>query len=139
MPKIEDNSDLILFVQWELLAFPKPQISEHKRENTKIAVAEAKKVLSDVIQQFPDIKIVGRDNGKVQLIIPDPEAACDNGISLYEDILDLLHNSENVVFITVDVNNDISEKIATNKADYVPKPWHSGYKGMNHETVIHHK
>ncbi len=139
MPKIEDSSDLILFVQWELLAFPKPQIYEQKRENTKRAVAETKKVLNAVIQQFPEIKIVSKDNGKVQLNIPDPEALCDDDISLYEEILDLLHNSEKVVFITVDVNNDISEKIATNKADYVQEPWHSGYQGMNQETIIYHK
>lgn len=139
MPKIEDSSDLILFVQWELLAFPKPQVSEHKRENTKIAVAETKKVSSDVIQQFPDIKIVGKHNGKVQLIIPEPEIMCENGIFLCEEILSLLQNSEKVECITVDVNNDISAKFVTNKAEYVQKPWYSGYQGLNHETIIFHK
>lgn len=139
MPKIEAPSSLTLFIQWDRYPFSTPQISEHKRKNTEWAVAETKQVLDTVLQQFPELKIVSESNGRVQVIIPDPETICENDNTLWNQVLFLLQKVEKVECITVYVNNDISHKIAINKVDYVPDPFNKGYQGFNKETIVYHK
>jgi len=139
MPKIEETTSLTLYAQWILYPFPAPQISEQKSANSKWAVSETMKTLEKVIEQFPDIKIIPKYNGNVQLNIPDPEAKLTNDILLLEAVISNLQKAEQVEYITVYVNNDISEKIAINKADYVRASWNTGYQGFHKETIIYHK
>lgn len=116
-----------------------PQTPKQKSANSKWAVSETTKMLEIMIEQFPDIKIILKNNGKVQLNIPDPEAKSTNDITLWEAVISKLQEAEQVEYITVDVNNDISEKIAINKADYVHSHWNTGYQGFHKETIIYHK
>ena len=71
--------------------------------------------------------------------IPYPESEIRNTIPLWETVISNLQKAEHVEYITVVVNNDISEKIAVNKADYVRAPWNTGYQGQHKETIIYHK
>lgn len=139
MPKIEETTSLTLYAQWKLYPFPAPQIPEQKSANSKWAVSETTKTLEIIIEQFQNIKIIQKHNGKVQLNIPDPEAKLTNDISLWEAVISNLQKAEQVEYITVDVNNDISERIAINKADYIRTLWNAGYQGFHKETIIYHK
>lgn len=139
MPKIEKPNFLTIYVQWTLFPFSTPHTPEQKSANSKWAVCETSKILRLILDQFPDIKIIQKYNGKVQLNINIPEALYSNGKTLWESILTELQNSEGVEYITVDVNNDTSEQIAANLADTVNYPWHTGYQGIHKETIIYHK
>lgn len=139
MPKIEKPTFLTMYIQWTRYPFSTPNNPEQKSANSKWAVCETSKIMKLILVQFPDIKIIQKYNGKVQLNIPNPEALCSNSKTLWEFILTELQNSVKVEYITIDVNNDTSEKIAVNLADTVNHPWHTGYQGLNKETIIYHK
>lgn len=139
MRKIDNPSEVTFFVQWELDPFPNPQIDHHKIENTKKAIQQTKEVLKTILEQSEDIKIASNYNGKVAIIIGEPELKDGSNIEMNEIVFSALKNCPNVVEISVFVNNDISEKIAINKADIANKHYHTGYNGKNKETLIYHK
>ena len=58
---------------------------------------------------------------------------------VWKEVLELLTSSNKIESISVYVNNDTAEKIATNLADRVPLPWYQGYQGNNTTTLIYHK
>ena len=139
MPKIEEPSGLTFNVQWDLLAFPNPKNVEHKAANSKKALSETKKCLQNVTKIHSDVKIISGYNGMVKIIIESPESQVSEKTELWEEIFNILVLEKEVQHITVDVNNDISEKVAINKADLVMMPWHTGYQGKGKETLIYHK
>lgn len=134
---VETPTSLTLYVQWETHSRANPVNRGLNRENDKWALSEAKVLLSDILAEFDDIKLVTKYGGATELIIPQPSIQY-NGI-LWKNILDLLMSSQNVLSISVYVNNDISEMIACNYADTVSRLYWEGYQGQGKFTLIYHK
>ena len=140
MPKIEEPQSISLFVQWNLDPFKSPRTAEQKSENTKSAVKRTIKHLNSLIDEFPSrINIVGEYDGKVQIIIDDPETKSSSQSEICREIVESLIKNEEVISIEIFVNNDLSESIACNLSPNVKLPWRTDYKGRNSNTLIHHK
>lgn len=71
--------------------------------------------------------------------IVNPDMEVKEGKEFWEVVLESLKQSSKIESISIYVNNDISEKIAINLADRVPRPWHQGYQGQNTTTLIYHQ
>ena len=75
----------------------------------------------------------------VLIDIVNPRMNINDEKELWELLIESLKKSNKIESVSVYVNNDISDKIASNLADRVPMPWHQGYQGYNTTTLIHHK
>lgn len=139
MENLDNSPEVTFYVQWALKPFPHPQIDIHKIANTKEAIKQTKEVLETILEQFDGIIIASDYNGKVKIIIEDPKQKDTQNNQLWNIILSTLKNCSDIIYISVFVNNDISEMIAINNADLVNKPYHTGYTGTNNETLIYHK
>lgn len=139
MTKEEVPKSATLYVQWVLHPFEKPKVSEQKSANSKWALAQTKELLGANSIDSDEFKIIEHSNGKVLLEIVNPDAEVKDGKEFWEVLLESLKQSSKIESISVYVNNDISEKIATNLADRVPRPWHQGYQGHDTTTIIYHK
>lgn len=139
MPKIEIPTSVTLYVQWVLYPFEKPQVAEQKSANSKWALVQTKELLEANAIDSNDVKIALQYNGKVLLEIVNPDMEAKEGKVFWEVVLESLKKSSKIESISVYVNNDTSEKIATNLADRVSRPWQQGYKGHNATTIIYHK
>lgn len=139
MTKVEVPTSVTLYVQWVLHPFDKPQVSEQKSANSKWALAQTKELLGANSIDSNEVKIAIQFNGKVLLEIANPDMEVKDGKEFWEVVLELLTQSSKIESISVYVNNDTSEKIATNLADRVPRPWHQEYQGHDSTTIIYHK
>lgn len=119
--------------------FPNPQVPEHSTTNSKWAVVQAKKLLEENSINESNVKVVVQNNGMVLMEILQPEILAENGKEMWEYVLSFLKKSNDIVSISIFVNNEISEMIAMNFADRVPRHWHKGYQGYNSNTLIYHK
>ena len=139
MPKIEVPASVPLYVQWRLHPFPTPNIREHSYANSKWALAEAKKLLEENAINERDVKLSVQYNGIVLMEILQPEVLVEDGKEMWDYVLSFLEKSNDIVSISILVNNDITSNIASNLADRVPRPWYTGYRGSNSNTLIYHK
>lgn len=139
MTKIEVPTSVTFYVQWILHPFSNPYMAEQKSANSKWALAQTKDLFELNSIDLDDVKIAIQFNGKVLLEIVNPDMEVKEGKEFWEVVLESLKKSSNIESISVYVNNDISEKIATNLADLVCRPWHQGYQGHDATTIIHHK
>lgn len=139
MPNIEIPTSVTLYVQWGLHPFEKPQVVEHKSANSKWALAQTKELLEANSIDSNDVKIAVQFNGKVLMEIVNPDMEVKERKEFWEVVLESLKQSSKIESISIYVNNDISEKIAINLADRVPRPWHQGYQGQNTTTLIYHQ
>ena len=139
MPKIEIPTSVTLNVQWVLHPFEKPQVAEQKSANSKWALAQTKELLETNSIDSNDVIIAVQYNGIMLLEIVNPDMKIKDGKEFWEVVLESLKKSPEIESISVYVNNDTSEKIATNLADRVPHPWHQGYQGHNATTIIYHQ
>lgn len=139
MPKIEVPTSVTLYVQWTLLPFPNPRVSQHDSTNSKWAIAETKKLLKENSIDERDVKVAVQNNGKILIKIHHPEKQVEHGKELWEYVLSFLKKTNDIVSISIFVNNDISERIAINLSETVNHPWHKGYQGFNSTTLIYHK
>lgn len=138
MPRIEVPTSVTLFVQWSLHPFPTPHVAEQKLANTKCAVNKTKELLIANSVLVADVIVTTHINGAIRLEILKPLES-EDGREYWETILTVLKGSKDIESISIYVNNDTSEKIATNLADKVNRPWHQGYQGYNTTTLIYHK
>lgn len=139
MTKVEVPKSATLYVQWVLHPFDKPQVTGQKSANSKWALTQTKELLKANSIDPDDVKIAIQFNGKVLLEIVNPDMEVKEGKEFWEEVLESLKQSSRIESISVYVNNDISEKIAINLADRVPRPWHQGYQGHDTTTIIYHK
>lgn len=139
MTKVEVPKSVTLYVQWVLHPFDKPQVAEQKSANSKWALAQTKELIKVNSIDFDDVKIAIQFNGMVLLEIVNPDMEANEGKVFWEVVLESLKQSPMIESISVYVNNDASEKIATNLADRVPRPWHQGYQGHDATTIIYHQ
>ena len=139
MAKVEIPTSVTLYVQWVLHPFEKPQTAEQKSTNSKWALDQTKELLEANSIDSNDVKISVPFNTKVLLEILNPDIEVIEGKEFWEVVLESLKQSSKIESISVYVNNDASEKIATNLADRVPRPWHHGYHGYDTTTIIYHK
>lgn len=139
MTKVEVPTSVSLYVQWVLHPFERPQVAQQKSANSKWALAQTKELLKANSIGSDDIKIAVQFNGKVLVEIVKPDKVIKDGKEFWAEVLDFLKESINIVSVSVYVNNEISDKIASNLADRVPLPWHQGYQGYNTTTLIYHK
>lgn len=139
MTKVEVPKSVVLYVQWVLHPFDKPQVVEQKSANSKWALAQTKELFKANSIDFDDVKIAIQFNGMVLLEIVNPDMEANEGKVFWEVVLESLKQSPMIESISVYVNNDASEKIATNLADRVPRPWHQGYQGHDATTIIYHQ
>lgn len=139
MAKVEVPTSVTLYVQWKLHPFEKPQVAEQKSANSKWALAQTKELLEANSIDSNGVKIAVQFNGKVLMEIVNPDMEVKERKEFWEIVLESLKNSPKIESISVYVNNDTSEKIATNLADLVSRPWHQGYQGQNTTTLIYHK
>lgn len=139
MPRIEIPTTVTFYVQWILHPFATPQVPKQKSANSKWALAQTKKILDDNFVDSEDVKIAILFNGAVRLEIANPDMESKDGKEFWEEVLDLLKKSKDIESISVDVNNDISDKIAANLADRVLPPWFKGYQGYGNVTLIYHQ
>ena len=139
MTKVEIPTSVTLYIQWVLHPFEKPQVAEQKSANSQWALAQTKKLLNANSIDSDDVKIAVQFNGKVLVEIVNPEIENKEGKEFWEEVMECLKKSDKIESVSVYVNNDISDKIATNLADQVPLPWHQGYQGYNTTTLIYHK
>lgn len=139
MIKVEVPTSVTLYVQWVLHPFEKPQMAAQKSANSKWALVQTKELLEVNSIDYGDVKIAVQFNGKVILEIQDPEMKGKYGNDFWEEVLSILTKSNEIESISIYVNNDTSEKIASNLADKVNRPWHQGYQGQNKTTLIYHK
>ena len=139
MEKVEVPTSVTLYVQWVLHPFDKPQVSEHKSANSKWALAQTKELLKTNFIDLDNVKIAKQFNGMVLLEIVNPDLTVKEGKEFWSVVLESLKKSPKIESISILVCNDTSEKIATNLADRVSRPWHQGYQGHNATTIIYHK
>lgn len=139
MPKIENPTSVTLYVQWVLRPFEKPQMAKQKSANSKWALNQTKELLEANSIDSSDVKIAVQFNGEVLIDINDPNMKVKEGKEFWEEVIESLQKSNNVETVSIHVNNDTSERIASNLADRVPFPWHQGYQGYNKTTLIYHK
>lgn len=139
MTKIEVPTSVTLYVEWMLHPFEKPQAAEQKSANSKWALAQTKELLKANSIDSDDVKIAVQFNGKVLVEIVNPDMNIKEGKEFWEEVIELLKKSNKIESVSVYVNNDTSDKIASNLADRVPLPWHQGYQGYNTSTLIYHK
>ena len=139
MAKVEVPTSVTLYVQWVLHPFDDPQVAEQKSANSKWALTQTKELLKANSIDPDDVKIAIQFNGMVLLEIVIPDVEVKEGKKFWEVVLESLKQSSKIESISVYVNNDASEKIATNLADRVPCPWHQGYQGHDTTTTIYHK
>ena len=139
MTKVEVPKSVILYVQWVLHPFEKPQVADQKSANSKWALAQTKELLEANSIDSNDVRIAVQFNGKVLLEIVNPDMVIKDGKEFWEFVLKSLKQSSKIESISVYVNNEASEKIATNLADRVSRPWHQGYQGHDTTTIIYHK
>lgn len=114
-------------------------MAEQKSANSKWALAQTKELLEANSIDSNGVKIAVQFNGKVLMEIVNPDMEVKERKEFWEIVLESLKNSPKIESISVYVNNDTSEKIATNLADLVSRPWHQGYQGQNTTTLIYHK
>lgn len=127
---------MTFYVQWKLHPFAIPHVAEQKLENSKWALTQTKILLAKEIDSGK-VKLAKRHNGQILIEILDPEIE-EDGKEWWEIILNHLCKSEEIESISVLVNNDVSDKIASNLSDRVPLPWHQGYQGYKATTLIYH-
>lgn len=139
MAKVEVPTSVTLYVQWELHPFEKQQVAQQKSANSKWVLAQTKELLEANSIDSNCVKIAVQFNGKVLLEIINPDMEIKEGKEFWEVVLESLKQSSKIESISVYVNNEASEKIATNLADRVSRPWHQGYQGQNTTTLIYHK
>lgn len=139
MTNVEVPTSVTIYVQWVLHPFEKPQVAEQKSANSKWALAQTKELLEANSIDSNDVKIAVHFDGKVLLEIVNPDKEANEGKVSWEIVLESLKQSSKIESISVYVNNDASEKIATNLADRVPRPWHQGYQGHDATTIIYHQ
>lgn len=139
MTKVEVPTSVTLYVQWVLHPFEKPQVAEQKSANSKWALAQTKELLEANSIDSNGVNIAVQFNGKVLLEIVNPDMEIKEGKEFWEVVLESLKQSSKIESISVYVNNEASEKIATNLADRVPRPWHQEYQGHDSTTIIYHK
>ena len=139
MPKIETPTSVTLYVQWILHPFAYPQVTAQKSANSKWALARTQKILEDNFIDSEDINIAAQFNGKVRLEIVNPGIETKPGKEFCEEVVDLLKQSKEIESISIDVNNDISDKLAAKLADRVHYPWLRGYQGHGNISLIYHK
>ncbi len=138
MSKIEVPKSVTLYVQWVRYPFPTPHVAELKSANSKWALNKTKELLAANSIDTADVKLAVQFNEQILLEIIEPSIV-EDGKEFWETVLALLKNSKDIESISIYVNNETSEKIATNLADRVPRPWHIGYQGYNTTTLIYHK
>lgn len=139
MTKVEVPTSVTLYVQWELHPFESPQVAEQESANSKWALSQTKELLKAHSINSDYVKIAIQCNGKVLVKIGGPEIDNKEGKEFWEEVIELLQKSNKIESISVYVNNETSDKIASNLADRVPRPWHQGYQGYNTTTLIYHK
>lgn len=139
MPKIEVPTSAKIYVQWILHPFPTPHVAEHKSSNSKWALAQTKDLLKTNCIDSDKLTLAMQCNGKILLEIMTPGSKLENGEEFWAVVFNILKKSNNVESISIFVNNEISDKIASNLADRVPLPWRQGYQGYNTTTLIYHK
>lgn len=139
MTQVEIPKSVTLYVQWILHPFDKPRVAEQKSANSKWALAQTKELLKANSIDSDDVKIAIQFNGMVLIDIVNPRMNINDEKELWELLIESLKKSNKIESVSVYVNNDISDKIASNLADRVPMPWHQGYQGYNTTTLIHHK
>lgn len=139
MTKVEVPTSVTLYVQWVLHPFEKPQVAEQKSANSKWVLAQIKELLGANSIDSNEVKIAMQSNGKVLLEIANPDMEVKDGKEFWEVVLESLKQSSKIESISVYVNNEASEKIATNLADRVSRPWHQEYQGHDSTTIIYHK
>lgn len=139
MPKIEIPTSVTLYVQWVLHPFEKPQVPEQKSANSKWALAQTKELLDANSIDSDEVKLAVQFNGNILLEIVNPEMEVEEGKEFWEVVMESLKKSPKIESISVFVNNDTSEKIASNLSELVPYPWHQVYQGHDVSTIIYHK
>lgn len=117
MTNVEVPTSVTIYVQWVLHPFEKPQVAEQKSANSKWALAQTKELLEANSIDRNDVKIAVHFDGKVLLEIVNPDKEANEGKVSWEIVLESLKQSSKIESISVYVNNDASEKIATNLAD----------------------
>jgi len=139
MPKTEVPTSVTLYVQWILHPFPTPHVPQQKSANSNWALAKTKAILEDMLIDEREVKLGVQHNSRVLLEIIQPDKQVENGKEFWEEVMSSLKKSNEIISISICVNNDMSEKIATNMADRVPLPWQTGYQGYNSITLIYHQ
>ncbi|MBD5205027.1 MAG: hypothetical protein HDS84_01425 [Bacteroidales bacterium] len=138
MAKVEVPTSVTLYVQWVLYPFDNPQVAEQKSANSNWALTQTKELLRANSIDSDEVRIAVQLNGKVRLEIVNPNVEVKEGKEFWEVMLESLTKSSNIESISVYVNNDVSEKIATNLVDRVPRHWNQEYQGHNAATLIYH-